>query len=344
VKRAALAVAAVLVAAGPLAAQQDTVPQGRVHVVRRGDTLWDLARQYLADPFLWPDIFRMNTDVVRDPARIYPNERLVLPPGVRSVSMSESEHTVFYSEGHDDPRARMTIMEAGHGNFPVVREGDFYRSGYLAREQEVSPLGQVAELLSPTVVPLGRQPAIQPFDRVYVAQRAGAQMKIGDRIEFLRRERALTNWGSVWVPTGIGTVAGVESGTATVVVIRMFDQVHVGDLVVTMDRFPVPNNTVPGQGAALQGSIVAFQRVHPAQANEEIAFLDVGRQAGVKEGDVFDVFMDPTQRPWGRRPEIRVGRLQVVKVTQATASARITQLEQPALAVGQHVRRIAAMP
>jgi hypothetical protein len=80
------------------------------------------------------------------------------------------------------------------------------------------------------------------------------------------------------------------------------------------------------------------------QANEEIAFLDVGRQAGVKEGDVFEVFLPRSRRDWGTRPEIAVGRLQVVKVTQGTASARITHLVQPAIAVGHPVRRVAAMP
>jgi nucleoid-associated protein YgaU len=36
----------------------DTVVNEVRHVVKRGDTLWDLARQYLKDPFRWPDVFR----------------------------------------------------------------------------------------------------------------------------------------------------------------------------------------------------------------------------------------------------------------------------------------------
>jgi len=343
VKKAALAVAAAL-AAGPVAAQQDTVPQGRVHVVRPGDTLWDLARQYLADPFLWPDIFRLNTDVVRDPARIYPDERLVLPPGAAAVGQPQREdRTVFFNQGQRVTDLN-TVLAATELQYPVVRPGDFYSAGYVARDQEVPHVARVAEIVSPTVVPLERQPAVQVYDKVYLAAHPGAQLAIGDRVQFLRPGRELERFGRVWTPTGLATVAAVDGGTATAVVIRMYAQVLPGDLAMPVPAFPVPAGVRPAASSGLQGRIVAFHRPHPVQANEEIAFLDVGRQAGVKEGDVFEVFLSRDRRDWGTRSEIPVGRLQVVKVTQGTASARITHLEQPAIAVGQAVRRVAAMP
>lgn len=345
-KRAALLVAAVA-AAAPLAAQQrDTVPTNRVHVVRPGETLWDIARVYLNDPFLWPEIFRINTDVVEDPALIYPNERLAMPAGAAGQAQGgDPTRTVFFrGEREAAPRDRFNVQPAGTDTFPVVRLGDFYRASFLARDAEVTPLGRVAELISPTVVPLDRQPMILVYDKVYVPLRAGAELSIGDRVQFVRSGRELRPHGRVFVATGVGTVAAVDPGVATVVVVRMFDQMAIGDLAVPYEAFPVRRGVRPAASSGLQAQILGFEKPHPAQAVEEIAFLDAGRDEGVREGDEFEVYLPREGRDWGTRPEVPVARMQVVKVTAATASARITSIQQPAVVVGLPARRTAAMP
>jgi hypothetical protein len=324
-----------LAAAAPLAAQQEPAQQ-RVHVVRPGETLWDIARAYLDDPFLWPEIFRLNTDVVEDPARIYPSERLVLPGRARQEAMVEN---VAFG------RPRQTqggVRGVSTAPFPHITPGDFYRSAFLAPEPEVQPVGRLEEVEAATVAGTRAQPGILPYDKVFVSLRG--ETRVGDRIQFIRPEREILPAGMVWVSTGMGTVAAVEEQVATVVITTLYAEMRPGDLAVPAARFPLRAGVRPVASRDLQGRLLGFEVDHPLLAREEIAFLDVGRAAGVREGDEFDVYQPREQRDWGTRPEVPIGRLRVVKVTERTASARILSLTQPAIAPGLPVRRVAKMP
>ena len=44
----------------------DSIPEGAsYHIVERGDTLWDLSKRYLNNPFLWPQIWDKNRSEAR---------------------------------------------------------------------------------------------------------------------------------------------------------------------------------------------------------------------------------------------------------------------------------------
>src|SRR5687767_13670298 len=107
----ALAVPAVVLA--------QEVTERRTHVVKTGDTLWDLAGAYLSDPFLWPEIYRINTDVVEDPHWIYPGEVLQIPgPGELTVA---ADQPLPVEQGVEDQRPVGPTIFCPRANGPELR-------------------------------------------------------------------------------------------------------------------------------------------------------------------------------------------------------------------------------
>lgn len=97
-KRAALLVLAAVPLSWTVLQAQDTTQAApaaltqvpATHTVSRGETLWSISQLYFADPLLWPEIYRLNTNVVEDPHWIYPGEVLVLGGAVGAVAQGDT--------------------------------------------------------------------------------------------------------------------------------------------------------------------------------------------------------------------------------------------------------------
>jgi len=63
----------------PAAPRAATPARKTAIVVRRGDTLWHIAKQYYGSGVRYTQIFRSNRDQIRSPHRIYPGQRFDLP-------------------------------------------------------------------------------------------------------------------------------------------------------------------------------------------------------------------------------------------------------------------------
>lgn len=55
-------------------------PTARYYVVKKGDTLWHIARRFYGVPTAWPKIAAANRKQIRNPHWIYPGQKFVIPP------------------------------------------------------------------------------------------------------------------------------------------------------------------------------------------------------------------------------------------------------------------------
>jgi nucleoid-associated protein YgaU len=68
--------------------------RGRIHVVARGDTLWDIATEYLQTPWVWPSIWQENRDI-ENPHRIYPGDHIwISKTAMRTLTPDEAAEMI----------------------------------------------------------------------------------------------------------------------------------------------------------------------------------------------------------------------------------------------------------
>ena len=122
-------------------------PGEQVHVIARGDTLWDLAAKYYGNPYLWPQIWEKNQYIL-DAHWIYPGDPLVLGLQVAPVDNlaqgpdGEPGSGLPGEEGGpagEPPAGALTAAEAAGAPVPLGAESDIYCQGYVGELDETFP-------------------------------------------------------------------------------------------------------------------------------------------------------------------------------------------------------------
>lgn len=54
-------------------------PKVKTHTVKKGDTLWGIAKKYLGNGSKWPQIYNLNRDKIKNPNLIYTGQVFKLP-------------------------------------------------------------------------------------------------------------------------------------------------------------------------------------------------------------------------------------------------------------------------
>ncbi len=101
------------------------------YVVKRGDTLWGIAKVFLRDPWFWPEIWQVNPQI-HNPHLIYPGDtlRLVFIDGKPQILLQRGD------AARVEPRVRSEPLEAAVTTIPYATVAAFMsKPSVLDRDQ-----------------------------------------------------------------------------------------------------------------------------------------------------------------------------------------------------------------
>ena len=367
-------------ATGALA--QEPLPQ--THTVRKGDTLWDLAQLYLKDPFLWPGIYRLNTDVVEDPHWIYPGEILriapdatvaavptmdtPLPAGTVDTSAigATEDSSETLARGPQQPSSAETPAEEWTPLFESqrartvaeilkaytdqpyrpLRPSEFYSSGFLTENQRL-PYGQVLGPVTPSQIKATSSRAnALPYSTIALAAPHNATYEVGDTLLTIRIGEELEPYGRAIVPTGLAQITEAVDGHYLANIVAVYGPIRKGQQVLPVESFT--------QGAGVRavpiadgvrGALLGGLGRQDLKEPQMVVFIDKGREHGVAPGDLFEVRRRPARLSDGTlRVNELMATLQVVHARDRTATAIVLNVISPDIPPGTTVVQVAKLP
>jgi LysM repeat protein len=102
------------------------------YVVKRGDTLWGIAKVFLRDPWYWPEIWQVNPQV-HNPHLIYPGDtlRLVFIDGRPQILLQRGD------EARVEPRVRSEPLETAITTIPYATVAAFMSKPSVLDQNEI---------------------------------------------------------------------------------------------------------------------------------------------------------------------------------------------------------------
>ena len=276
-----------------------------VYVVKRGDTLWDISRLYLKQPWRWPELWGMNLKTIANPHLIYPGQKLYLE--------------------RKDGFARLVTSRGGEGD--VIRISPRVRSESLADNAlpavnqrlieaflvEPEVLGEGESEKAPRLVGAAQERALLSMgDRVY-GRSADQSLEMGYERQYYRVFRnavpmkdpetgAILGYEAQYLGK-VQLMAGERKETtldikgqqhtdpvpASLDVTSVKEEIRIGDKLLPMPRLNVTSYVPHAPDEHLQGSVLSIygsNSVAYAARNNVIA-INRGQADGVELGHVF---------------------------------------------------------
>jgi LysM repeat protein len=324
-----------------------------VHIVKKGDTLWDIAKAYLKDPFRWPEIFQRNTDVVENPHWIYPGEAIRISASevkpevlarINTTAAPSYERTVFSTlPGTISDRLQSSGEVLGRVRPGAVRLGEVDAAPFVDREGGPKGTGRLSAAYDrPGIQSPAREMRFHLRDAVFVELPEGRQPRAGDRYLAFTFGPLLAEGEQVMLPTAIVQVESFAAGEPTVArIIRQFGEIALDQPLIPF--MPAVASASASLSPVLNGTSGEVVWVNGDPVLPSIQSYVILRVKGAASlGDQFTL-IDDKDDPTHPAPPVPAAVAQVVRVTPFAVTAIVLDHDQPTIKAGMPVRLTARM-
>jgi hypothetical protein len=231
-----------------------------LHIVRRGDTLFEIAGKYFGNPFQWPRLWALNKQV-QNPHWLYPGDQVRLRSELEGAKPTSISGFV-----RPQPLVPPTTV--------------FQRNVGFVLDQDVETWGEV--IGSPD-----DQMMLSQNDDAYVQLRAGREVQIGQILTVFepREVDALTEMPLVWV-RGLARVERFNPKTsmARVHIVEALEPIDRGMKVGPADSEVKAVQPVRNKKTVM-ARVVAALYPHEFYGTHQMVLLDKGSEDGLQTGN-----------------------------------------------------------
>ena len=258
------------------------------YVVQKGDTLWDISKKFLDDPWYWPEIWVENPHI-KNPHLIYPGDVL----------------TLYFVNGR--PRVKVTGGPRVTG-LPTVKLEPRVRTSPIGSEDLTIPVRTVQQfLIRPQVLPreqieaapyiVGTQEGRLIYGEGYIVYVRGlGDARVNDLYEVYHPGRMLRDpetgkeYGqeTFYVASAVVVAAG---DPATVKLSGTKREALRGDFLLPVDHNDEESNFYPkAPPAGTEGHVVALFNALSKVGQHQVVTLNLGANQGIERGHVFVLY------------------------------------------------------
>jgi hypothetical protein len=253
------------------------------YVVKRGDTLWGIAKVFLRDPWFWPEIWQVNPQI-QNPHLIYPGDtlRLVYIQGRPTLMLQRGDAAQVL------PRVRSQPLEGAVTAIPYATVAAFMSKPSVLAKEQIKDAPYVLATRDRHVV-------MADGDTLY-ARGFSSPVEIGTHYNVVRVGDALRdpdNGNRIVGYDGIFTGAGhvTRSGDPTTLIMtesaretEAGDKLFAGGVDVPLDFIPSPPKV------KTSGRIIAVSNGVTVIGQYEVVVVNRGAADGLAPGNVLAVY------------------------------------------------------